>query len=175
MAFALAIRNTLTDSRRMMLTSTSVVSILSVIFCGSSIQPMLQHFFIATNVDEAADNNENSQFGGFRRRTGSFNGELISPTDDVTIGQASTSTNANKNVYEKAWLVRKWYNFDSNFMKPLLTHSKPSLMETMPCCLPVARFLTSSQQMMGTDGSGNQKVSLFATDTDTNYKTYNTI
>ena len=71
---------------------------------------MLQYFFIATNVDEAADNNDNTQFGGFRRRSGSLNGELFSPTDDVTIGQAGTSTNliGNKNVYEKAWLVRKW-------------------------------------------------------------------
>ena len=33
-------------------------------------------------------------------------------------------------------------------MKPLLTHSNPTLMETMPgCCLPLARLLTSNEQL----------------------------
>src|SRR5699024_9658649 len=171
MAFALAIRNTLTEPRRLMLTSTSIVSITSVIFCGSSIQPVLQYFFIPTNVDEAVDRNStgfsasndpNTSFNRFRNRSGSGD-QIISPVDDVNVGPHGGSSNANligpnKNVYEKAWLVRKWYNFDTNFMKPLLTHARPTLMETMPsCCLPVAHFLTSAQQMMppnGGDGPG---------------------
>ncbi|XP_022245093.1 sodium/hydrogen exchanger 7-like [Limulus polyphemus] len=50
--------------------------------------------------------------------------------------------------HEKAWLVRKWYNFDVSYMKPLLTHSQPTLVETLPsCCLPVARILTTTKQM----------------------------
>ena len=74
---------------------------------------------------------------------------------------------SDQNEYEKAWLVRKWYNFDVNFMKPLLTHSRPSLMETMPqFCLPISRLLTSTQQLndkdefLGTETthSDNQKV-----------------
>lgn len=168
MAFALAIRNTLTEPRRMMLTSTSIVSITSVIFCGSSIQPILQYFFIPTNVDEAVDHNStgfsanadpNTSFNRFRNRTGSGD-QIISPVDDVNIGPgSSTNLVTPKNVYEKAWLVRKWYNFDTNFMKPLLTHARPSLMETMPrCCLPVARLLTSAQQMealVGGQAGGN--------------------
>ena len=37
---------------------------------------------------------------------------------------------------------------DDSFMKPLLTHSNPTLMETMPgCCLPLARLLTSNEQL----------------------------
>lgn len=177
MAFALAIRNTLTESRRLMLTSTSVVSIMSVIFCGGSIQPLLNHFFIATNVDD--EDQLRGGTGGFgpRSRSGSFSGELISPADDVTVGQPSTSTTliGSKNAYEKAWLVRKWYDFDVNFMKPLLTHSRPSLMETMPCCLPISRFLTSTQQMapgtepLSSDHPSHPKVpNLFTTGTETN-------
>lgn len=160
MAFALAIRNTLTEPRRMMLTSTSVVSIASVIFCGSTIQPLLQHFFIPTQVEEMQELGENSRFAGLRARSdngigGGGSGASVveftgatTPVDDVNIGQPSGGP---KMIYEKAWLVRKWYNFDICLMKPLLTHARPSLMETLPsfcgCCMPLARLLTSEQQM----------------------------
>ncbi|NXL17137.1 SL9A6 protein, partial [Setophaga kirtlandii] len=47
---------------------------------------------------------------------------------------------------ESAWLFRMWYNFDHNYLKPLLTHSGPPLTTTLPgCCGPVARCLTSPQ------------------------------
>uniref|UniRef100_A0A8C3SE40 Sodium/hydrogen exchanger n=1 Tax=Chelydra serpentina TaxID=8475 RepID=A0A8C3SE40_CHESE len=47
---------------------------------------------------------------------------------------------------ESAWLFRLWYNFDHNYLKPLLTHSGPPLTTTLPsCCGPVARCLTSPQ------------------------------
>jgi hypothetical protein len=40
-----------------------------------------------------------------------------------------------------------WRGFDSKFMKPLLTSSRPSLVETLPtCCGPCAQFLTSAEQ-----------------------------
>lgn len=33
-------------------------------------------------------------------------------------------------------------------MKPLLTHSRPTLLETLPvCCNPVARLLTTTEQL----------------------------
>uniref|UniRef100_A0A3P8ZGJ3 Sodium/hydrogen exchanger n=1 Tax=Esox lucius TaxID=8010 RepID=A0A3P8ZGJ3_ESOLU len=47
---------------------------------------------------------------------------------------------------ESAWLFRIWYNFDHNYLKPILTHSGPPLTVTMPtCCGPLARCLTSPQ------------------------------
>ncbi|RLU21018.1 hypothetical protein DMN91_007634 [Ooceraea biroi] len=37
-------------------------------------------------------------------------------------------------------------------MKPLLTHSRPTLLETLPvCCSPLARILTTTQQMTQDD------------------------
>lgn len=33
-------------------------------------------------------------------------------------------------------------------MKPLLTHSRPTLLETLPnCCNPIARVLTTTEQL----------------------------
>uniref|UniRef100_A0A8C9VDD7 Solute carrier family 9 member A6a n=1 Tax=Scleropages formosus TaxID=113540 RepID=A0A8C9VDD7_SCLFO len=47
---------------------------------------------------------------------------------------------------ESAWLFRHWYNFDSNYLKPILTHSGPPLTTTLPSwCGPLARCLTSPQ------------------------------
>ena len=50
-------------------------------------------------------------------------------------------------ISKKSWLARIWRGFDSKFMKPLLTSSRPSLMETMPrFCAPCAQFFTSAEQ-----------------------------
>ncbi|KAL8574830.1 hypothetical protein ACOMHN_031937 [Nucella lapillus] len=49
---------------------------------------------------------------------------------------------------EKAWLVAKWHDFDIRFMKPLLTNSRPTLIDTMPkCCLPFAKLFTTEEQL----------------------------
>uniref|UniRef100_A0A8C4DVF2 Sodium/hydrogen exchanger n=1 Tax=Dicentrarchus labrax TaxID=13489 RepID=A0A8C4DVF2_DICLA len=67
--------------------------------------------------------------------------------------------------HESAWPFRIWYNFDHNYLKPLLTHSGPPLTATMPaCCGPLARCLTSPQayevwtHSMITDASGSHTI-----------------
>src|SRR5581483_4526067 len=150
MAFALAIRNTLTDARSIMLTSTSLIAIITVIVCGGCTSPMLAYLRVPVNVSDTE--HEMLQLSGVKRSQSnatptdltSPNQEGVGPEGGASGGAfsgafSSDRTNQTRSVYEKAWLVRKWYNFDVRFMKPLLTHSQPSLMDTLPeCCLPLA-------------------------------------
>ncbi|KAB7506971.1 Sodium/hydrogen exchanger 7 [Armadillidium nasatum] len=49
---------------------------------------------------------------------------------------------------EKAWLFRLWSKFDVRYMKPFLTNSRPTLLDTTPiCCAPLARILTTTEQL----------------------------
>lgn len=42
--------------------------------------------------------------------------------------------------------------FVSSYMKPLLTHSRPTLLETLPnFCNPIARLLTTTEQLTQVD------------------------
>lgn len=51
--------------------------------------------------------------------------------------------------YENANIVKIWRHLDNNYIKPLLTNSHPTLMETLPTPLKgIARFFTSDEQLM---------------------------
>ncbi|CAL7943501.1 unnamed protein product [Xylocopa violacea] len=125
MSFALAIRNTMSEVRQAMLTTTSLIVILTVIFQGGATTQFLSWFNIPVGVDEEI---EGLSHNGMRS-DGSLPGSGIKPN-------------------EKALLARIWGDFDTRYMKPLLTHSRPTLLETLPvCCTPLARILTTTQQM----------------------------
>ena len=48
----------------------------------------------------------------------------------------------------KALLARWWAGLDTKYMKPFLTHARPTLLETLPvCCNPLARLLTTTEQL----------------------------
>lgn len=67
-------------------------------------------------------------------------------------GGASASDRLDK-PNEKAVLARIWGNFDSRYMKPLLTHSRPTLLDTLPVFLsPIARLLTTTEQLTQVSG-----------------------
>ncbi|XP_015610119.1 sodium/hydrogen exchanger 9 isoform X2 [Cephus cinctus] len=154
MSFALAIRNTVSDARQAMLTTTSLIVILTVIFQGGGTTQFLSWFDIPVGVDEEVEGlsyngvRSSGGEGGFgdldvhRERTPPYN----SMQDGSLPGGSGTKGN------EKALLARIWGDFDTKYMKPLLTHSRPTLLETLPvCCGPLARILTTTQQMTQDD------------------------
>ncbi|XP_046634939.1 sodium/hydrogen exchanger 6-like isoform X2 [Daphnia pulicaria] len=152
MAFALAIRNTMSKARQTFLTTTSLIVIGSVIFVGGSVTPLLTCFGIPVGVDEEADH---AALPGTPHRGG-----------DSVEGAIEPSRSGSQS--EKSWLARIWGGFDTKYMKPLLTHSKPTLIDTLPpCCLPVARMLTTSEQLnQGSGAHGDSDIELCIDDTD---------
>ncbi|XP_053960835.1 sodium/hydrogen exchanger 6 isoform X2 [Anastrepha ludens] len=176
MSFALAIRNTVSEARQTMLTTTSLIVIFTVVIQGGASNFLLNWLKIPVGVDE-----ETEQLNNYRVRsvynsmentaaasidTGLNLGQLpmsrrrSSLDVDVDVegagglGDASAQAAINAKRNEKAFLARIWGNFDTKYMKPLLTHSRPTLLETLPvCCNPVARLLTTTEQLTQ-DGGG---------------------
>ncbi|VDM49740.1 unnamed protein product [Toxocara canis] len=121
MAFALAYRNTATDNRQIMATTTTMIVILTVFLNGGLTSWMIDRLGI--NYDDGQSGEGGS-------------------------GAETPSRVSGQNPWDKAFLPRKWYNFDATFMKPLLTHANPTLMETLPTfCMPFAKLFTTSRQM----------------------------
>ncbi|XP_054839850.1 sodium/hydrogen exchanger 9 [Eublepharis macularius] len=119
-AFALAIRDTESQPKQMMFTTTLLIVFFTVWVFGGGTTPMLTWLQIRVGVD---------------------------PDEDLKTEIASqTANNLDKNTTkaESAWLFRIWYGFDHKYLKPILTHAGPPLTTTLPeWCNPVARLLTS--------------------------------
>ncbi|KAM3601752.1 uncharacterized protein V6R79_018317 [Siganus canaliculatus] len=119
MTFALSIRDTATYARQMMFSTTLLIVFFTVWICGGGTMPMLSFMSIPVGVDSDQDTSSSAALDGTQRRN---------------------------TKHESAWPFRIWYNFDHNYLKPLLTHSGPPLTATLPsCCGPLARCLTSPQ------------------------------
>ncbi|XP_075957870.1 sodium/hydrogen exchanger 6-like [Anarhichas minor] len=119
MTFALSIRDTATYARQMMFSTTLLIVFFTVWICGGGTTPMLSFMSIPVGVDSDQDHSNSAVLDGSQRRN---------------------------TKHESAWPFRIWYNFDHNYLKPLLTHSGPPLTATLPaCCGPLARCLTSPQ------------------------------
>uniref|UniRef100_A0A336LGG0 Sodium/hydrogen exchanger n=1 Tax=Culicoides sonorensis TaxID=179676 RepID=A0A336LGG0_CULSO len=133
MSFALAIRNTVSDARQTMLTTTSLIVIITVIVQGGASSYLLNLLKIPHGVDEEQEQLNNYQ--GVRSDPESGDPGALTP--------GGTPKNN-----DKAVLARIWGNFDSKYMKPFLTHSRPTLLDTMPVFLsPLARLLTTTEQL----------------------------
>ncbi|XP_046899223.1 sodium/hydrogen exchanger 6-like [Hypomesus transpacificus] len=118
MTFALSIRDTASYARRMMFSTTLLIVFFTVWLCGGGTTPMLSFMSIRVGVNSDQDNS-------------------VTVLDD---------TQHSSTKHESAWPFRIWYNFDHNYLKPLLTHSGPPLTAVLPaCCGPLAHCLTSTQ------------------------------
>uniref|UniRef100_A0A915AKI2 Sodium/hydrogen exchanger n=1 Tax=Parascaris univalens TaxID=6257 RepID=A0A915AKI2_PARUN len=135
MAFALAYRNTATDNRQVMATTTSMVVILTVFLNGGLTSWMVDRL----KIKHGSEARDESQMQIAMGEGQSLEGNGGAETPSRVSGQ---------NPWDKAFLPRKWYNFDASFMKPLLTHANPTLMETLPTfCMPFAKLFTTRRQM----------------------------
>ncbi|XP_074262018.1 sodium/hydrogen exchanger 9 isoform X1 [Saimiri boliviensis] len=123
-AFALAIRNTESQPKQMMFTTTLLLVFFTVWIFGGGTTPMLTWLQIRVGVD--LDEN---------------------PKEDPSPHhQEANNLDKNRAKAESARLFRMWYGFDHKYLKPILTHSGPPLTTTLPeWCGPVSRLLTSSQ------------------------------
>uniref|UniRef100_A0A3Q2X7Z0 Sodium/hydrogen exchanger n=1 Tax=Hippocampus comes TaxID=109280 RepID=A0A3Q2X7Z0_HIPCM len=88
----------------------------------------------------------------------------------IRVGVDSDQDNSRQSTkQESAWLFRIWYNFDHNYLKPILTHSGPPLTATLPaCCGPLAHFLTSPQAFENECQIKDDDSDLILTDGDVN-------
>uniref|UniRef100_A0ABI7XQ12 Sodium/hydrogen exchanger n=1 Tax=Felis catus TaxID=9685 RepID=A0ABI7XQ12_FELCA len=121
-AFALAIRDTESQPKQMMFTTTLLLVFFTVWVFGGGTTPMLTWLQIRVGVDLDED--------------------LKEPTSH----QEANNLDKNTTKTESAWLFRMWYSFDHKYLKPILTHSGPPLTTTLPeWCGPISRLLTSPQ------------------------------
>ncbi|GBP62341.1 hypothetical protein EVAR_42085_1 [Eumeta japonica] len=215
MSFALAIRNTVSEARQAMLTTTSLIVIATVVLQGGAATHALAYFRIPTGESQS-DESDALPYRDVRSSTdlgfGLRNLDSAQPTGDrgsrgrmiVKWGKDETAVNmpwqldyVDDNYMimrrfehaksceeatdvlsvmqymsvwrqetprgpasgsgeptggEKARLARLWGALDSRLLKPLLTHARPPLTDTLPAMLsPVARLLTTTQQYTQAD------------------------
>ncbi|XP_061385779.1 sodium/hydrogen exchanger 6 isoform X6 [Danaus plexippus] len=146
MSFALAIRNTVSEARQAMLTTTSLIVIATVVLQGGAASHALAYLRIPTGQGQN-DENEALPYRDVRSPADiSFGLRNMDSAQSPRSDRASDTPHGNE-TGEKARLARLWGAVDSKLLKPLLTHARPPLTETLPAFLsPVARLLTTTRQ-----------------------------
>uniref|UniRef100_A0A671NCE7 Sodium/hydrogen exchanger n=1 Tax=Sinocyclocheilus anshuiensis TaxID=1608454 RepID=A0A671NCE7_9TELE len=125
MTFALSIRDTATYARQMMFSTTLLVVFFTVWICGGGTTQMLSCQKIRGFLEQSC---------------------LMMDFLCVRLQIGPDGVERRSTKQESVWFFRIWYNFDHNYLKPILTHSGPPLTATLPaCCGPLARCLTSPQ------------------------------
>ncbi|XP_063899620.1 sodium/hydrogen exchanger 6 isoform X4 [Helicoverpa armigera] len=161
MSFALAIRNTVSEARQAMLTTTSLIVIATVVLQGGAATHALAYLRIPTG-ETGNDENDALPYRDVRslyQATDSAgprgrmvvkwaNGakEVIMPWELNGI-EDTPRDRGDGGTGQKARLARLWGAVDSKLLKPLLTHARPPLTETLPAFMrPLARVLTTTHQ-----------------------------
>nr|XP_028583642.1 sodium/hydrogen exchanger 7 isoform X1 [Podarcis muralis] len=148
MAFALAIRDTATYSHQMMFSTTLLIVFFTVWIIGGGTTPMLSwlNIRVGERVPSVEEMNE-SRWLYFR--VGVDPDQDPPPTNDsfqVLQGEGPDAERRNRTKQESVWIFRLWYSFDHNYLKPILTHSGPPLITTLPSwCGLIARCLSTPQ------------------------------
>ncbi|ESO06161.1 hypothetical protein HELRODRAFT_64443 [Helobdella robusta] len=136
MAFALSIRGTSTKEECTIFTTTLVIVMSTIILSGGFTTQMLSWLKIKVGLPEHGETQ------GFEtlHSVGPFC--LFLRPQRYVMDQSSS-----RSLINRYGFFRLWYMFDSRFLKPLLTHSRPPLTDTLPkCCLPLSLLLTTEQQ-----------------------------
>ena len=110
-AFALAIRNTITESRQMILSTTLLIVITTVIFNGGLVMYVMRWLGIPTGVIEDTAEQEpivgSPAHSGYRAveegGMGSNNNEALT---------RSSSSSAGTRKPDKSWVARQWAGMD---------------------------------------------------------------
>ncbi|XP_045486370.1 sodium/hydrogen exchanger 7 isoform X11 [Pieris rapae] len=143
MSFALAIRNTVSEARQAMLTTTSLIVIATVVLQGGAATHALAYLRIPTGQGQ----NEESDTLPYRDVR-----NLYQATD---VGNSESHRDSGDSGTEKSRLAKLWGALDSRLLKPLLTHARPPLTETLPAFFrPLARLLTTTRQYTQGDNNG---------------------
>nr|XP_049692733.1 sodium/hydrogen exchanger 7 isoform X4 [Helicoverpa armigera] len=158
MSFALAIRNTVSEARQAMLTTTSLIVIATVVLQGGAATHALAYLRIPTG-ETGNDENDALPYRDVRSRGRMVvkwaNGakEVIMPWELNGI-EDTPRDRGDGGTGQKARLARLWGAVDSKLLKPLLTHARPPLTETLPAFMrPLARVLTTTHQYTQGDSS----------------------
>ncbi|XP_052746996.1 sodium/hydrogen exchanger 7 isoform X1 [Bicyclus anynana] len=167
MSFALAIRNTVSEARQAMLTTTSLIVIATVVLQGGAATHALAYLRIPTGQGQN-DENEALPYRDVRSlyqstETSRPNGRMVvkwgkGESEVVMPWQLNsfedTPHGGGDGGGEKARLARLWGAVDSKLLKPLLTHARPPLTETLPSFLrPLGRILTTTRQYTQSENS----------------------
>ncbi|XP_045777508.1 sodium/hydrogen exchanger 7 isoform X3 [Maniola jurtina] len=167
MSFALAIRNTVSEARQAMLTTTSLIVIATVVLQGGAATHALAYLRIPTGQGQN-DENEALPYRDVRSlyqstETSRPNGRMVvkwgkGENEVVMPWQLNsfedTPHGSGDGGGEKARLARLWGAVDSKLLKPLLTHARPPLTETLPSFLrPLGRVLTTTRQYTQAENS----------------------
>ncbi|XP_039753908.1 sodium/hydrogen exchanger 7 isoform X1 [Pararge aegeria] len=167
MSFALAIRNTVSEARQAMLTTTSLIVIATVVLQGGAATHALAYLRIPTGQGQN-DENEALPYRDVRSlyqstETSRPNGRMVvkwgkGENEVVMPWQLNsfedTPHGNGDGGGEKARLARLWGAVDSKLLKPLLTHARPPLTETLPAFLrPLGRILTTTRQYTQSENS----------------------
>ncbi|CAK1544607.1 unnamed protein product [Leptosia nina] len=162
MSFALAIRNTVSEARQAMLTTTSLIVIATVVLQGGAATHALAYLRIPTGYDLSQGQSEESEALPYRdvRNSGRMVVKWGKDESGVIMPchlnyEAESQRGSGDSGSEKARLAKLWGALDSRLLKPLLTHARPPLTETLPgFCRPLARLLTTTRQYTQGDNNG---------------------